>query len=129
MSTSSGATASARLHWAGMLSTCYVPNKEQRSRRELLRHRMKLVKTRTEVSKCIHSLLDKHGLRIPYKTTFSMKAVAWLKMQSLGFVDDAILRTDLAILEAVDEQVGFMEEKIAALSADDIQGYLTGRLS
>ena len=42
-------------------------------------------------------------------------------MQSLGFMDDAILRTDLAILEAVDEQMGFMEEKIAALSADDIQ--------
>jgi hypothetical protein len=44
-------------------------------------------------------------------------------------MDDAILRTDLAILEAVDEQVGFMEEKIVDLSADDIQGYLVGRLS
>ena len=42
---------------------------------------------------------------------------------------DAILRTDLAILEAVDEQVGFMEEKIVDLSADDIQGCLLVELS
>jgi transposase len=95
-----------------MLSTCYVPDEEQRSRRELLRHRMKLVKTRTDVRNRIHSLLNKHGLRIPYKTTFSKKAVAWLKMQSLGFMDDAILRTDLAILEAVYEQVGSWRRRL-----------------
>ena len=38
---------------------------------------------------------------------------------SAGATARAILRTDLAILEAVDEQVGFMEEKIAALALDD----------
>ena len=111
----------ARLLRADMLSTCYVPNEEKRSRRELLRHRMKLVKTRTEVRNRIHSLLDKHGLRIPYRTPFSKKAVSWLREQSLSFMDDAILRSDLAILEAVDEQVGFMEEKIAALAVEDPQ--------
>ena len=109
----------ARLLRADMLSTCYVPDEEQRSRRELLRHRLKLVKTRTEVKNRIHSLLDKHGLRMPHPTPFSKKNIAWLKEQSLGFMDDAILRSDLAILEAIDEQVGFMEEKIAALAVDE----------
>ena len=111
----------ARLLRADMLSTCYVPGEEQRSRRELLRHRLKLVKTRTQVKNHIHSLLDKHGLRIPYKTPFSKKAVAWLRMQSLSFMDDAILHSDLAVLESVDEQVAFIEEKIAALAVDDQQ--------
>jgi transposase len=111
----------ARLLRANMLSTCYVPDEEQRSRRELLRDRLRLVKARTEVRNRIHSLLDKHGLRIPYRTPFSKKAVAWLREQSLGFMDDAILVSDLAILEAVDEQVGFMEEKIAALAVEDPQ--------
>ena len=93
----------ARLLRADMLSTCYVPSEEERSRRELLRHRMQLVKTRTEVRNRIHSLLDKHGLRIPYKTKFSKKSVAWLQEQSLDFMDDAILRSDLVILEAVEK--------------------------
>ena len=111
----------AKLLRADMLSTCYVPDMEQRSRRELLRHRLRLVKTRTEVRNRIHSLLDKHGLRMPYRTPFSKKSVDWLRMQSLGFMDDAILRSDLVILEAVDVQIGFIEEKIAVLAVEDPQ--------
>jgi len=109
----------ARLLRADMLSTCYVPGEEQRSRRELIRHRLRLVKTRTEVKNRIHSLLDKHGLRMPYPTPFSKKNITWLREQGLGFMDDAILRSDLAILESVDEQVRVIEEKIAALAVED----------
>ena len=70
------ARALARLHRAGVLSICYVPKEEERSRRELLRHRLRLVKNRTAVRNRIHALLDKHGLRVPYETRFSKKAVA-----------------------------------------------------
>jgi len=34
-------------------------------------------------------------------------------------MDDAILRGDLALLEVLDEQIGYVEEKLAALSVDD----------
>jgi transposase len=47
-----------------MIPICYVPGEELRSRRELLRHRLNLVKNRTMVKNRIHGLLDKHGLRI-----------------------------------------------------------------
>ncbi|MFH2111225.1 MAG: IS110 family transposase [Candidatus Bathyarchaeota archaeon] len=113
------ARALARLHRAGVLSTCYVPGTEERSRRELLRHRLRLVKNRTQVRNRTHALLDKHGVRIPYKTKFSKKAIAWMKDLSLGFMDDAILRSDLALLGVLDEQIGFVEEKLAALAVDD----------
>jgi len=46
---------------------------------------------------------------MPYRTPFSKKNIAWLKEQSFGFMEDAILRSDLAILEVVDEQVKFIE--------------------
>ena len=111
----------ARLLRANMIPACYVPNEEQRSRRELLRYRIKLVQTRTKVRNRVHTLLDKHGLRVPYKTKFSKKAVAWMKTQSLGFMDDAILRSDLALLETFDEQICFVEERIAALAVDEPQ--------
>ncbi len=104
---------------ADMLPTCYVPGEELRSRRELLRHRLNLVKTRTEVKNRIHGLLDKHGLRMPGATAFSKDNVAWLRGLSLGFMDDAILRSDLAVLEAVDAQVTLIEEKITVLAAED----------
>jgi len=41
----------ASLLRADMLCTCYVPGEELRSRRELLRHRLNLVKTRTEIGR------------------------------------------------------------------------------
>jgi transposase len=109
----------ASLLRADLLCTCYVPGEELRSRRELLRHRMNLVKTRTAVKNRIHGLLDKHLLRMPEATHFSAGNVEWLRGLSLGFMDDAILRSDLALLEALDSQVEVMEEKIAAVAAED----------
>ena len=109
----------ASLLRADMLCTCYVPGEELRSRRELLRHRMNLVKTRTAVKNRIHGLLDKHLLRMPEATHFSAANVEWLKGLRLGFMDDAILRSDLALLEALDGQVDAMEDKIAAVAAED----------
>ena len=104
---------------ADMIPTCYVPGEELRSRREFLRHRLNLVKIRTGVKNRIHGLLDKHGLRMPGMTAFSKDNIAWLRGLSLGFMDDAILRSDLAVLETVDSQVLLIEEKIAALAAED----------
>jgi len=109
---------------ADMLPTCYVPGEELRSRRELLRHRLNLVKIRTGVKNRIHGLLDKHGLRMPGTTAFSKGNVTWLRGLSLGFMDDAILRSDLALLETVDEQVERIEEKIATLAAEERQARL-----
>ena len=63
-------------------------------------------------------LLDKHGLRMPGTTAFSKDNVAWLRGLDLGFMDDAILRSDLVLLETVDEQVEHIE-KIATLAAED----------
>jgi len=62
-----------------MIPKCYVPDKELRSRRELLRHRLNLVKIRTGVKNRIHAILDKHGLRMPGTTPFSNGNIAWLR--------------------------------------------------
>jgi len=92
---------------------------ELRSRRELLRHRLNLVKIRTGIKNRIHGLLDKHGLRMPEATPFSKGNIAWLKERDLGFMDDAILRSDLVLLETVDGQVELIEEKITAVAAEE----------
>ena len=114
----------AALLRADMLPTCYVPGEELRSKRELLRHRLNLVKIHTGVKNRIHGLLDKHGLRMPGTTPFSKGNIVLLRGQSFGFMDDAIVRSDLALLETVDEQVDRIEEKIAALAAEERQARL-----
>lgn len=109
----------AQLLRADMLPLCFVPTRIQRDRRQFIRHRIHLVKMRTGVKNRIHALLDKHGLRCPYRTLFSKKGLEWLKGLRLGFTDDAVLRSDLALLEALDEQIGVMESKIAAVAVND----------
>jgi transposase len=109
----------AQLLRAEMLPLCFVPTRRQRDRRQFIRHRVHLVKMRTEVKNRIHALLDKHGLRCPYKTLFGKKGVEWLKGLKLGFTDDAVLRSDMALLEALDEQIAFMEGKIATVAVND----------
>jgi len=110
----------ARLLRADMLFTCYVPGEEIRNRREFLRHRLDLVKMRTQVKNRIHSLLDKYTLRSPYNS-WTKKYVAWLREQDLGFMDNAIIKSQLAILETLEEQVRLIEDKIAAIAVDDPQ--------
>jgi transposase len=109
----------AQLLRADMIPVCYVPGEETRSRRELLRHRVNLVKNRTAVKNRIHGLLDRHGLRMPGAYPFSAGNIAWLRGLSLGFMDDAILGSDLGLLEALNDQVERIESKIAALAAED----------
>ena len=110
----------ARLLRADMLFTCYVPGEEIRNQREFLRHRLNLVKIRTQVKNRIHSILDKHGLRFPY-SPFSKKSIAWLREQNLGFMDDAIIKGELALLETLQEQIRLIEDKIAALAVENPQ--------
>jgi transposase len=114
----------AALLRADMLLTCYVPGEELRSRRELLRHRLSLVKSRTAVKNRIHGLLDKHGLRMPGTTAFSRDNVTWLKGLRLGFMDNAILESNIALLEALNLQIMIIEEKIAVLAVEDTRARL-----
>jgi transposase len=51
----------AQLLRADMLPLCFVPNRRQRDRRQFIRHRIHLVKMRTEVKNRIHALLVSMG--------------------------------------------------------------------
>ena len=53
------ASTLADLLRAGLVAECYVPSREVRDRRALLRYRASLVRTRTMVKNRVHSLLDK----------------------------------------------------------------------
>jgi hypothetical protein len=67
---------------------------------------------RTEVGNRVHALLEKHGLKCPYPTLLSGKGLEWLRGLKLGFVDDAVLKSLLAILEILERQIGLAELRL-----------------
>jgi len=109
----------AHLLRADLIPKCYVPSKKVREVRSLVRHRAKLSKTRTEIKNRIHALLDKHRLEAPCGELFSKEGLEWLKGLKLSSVDDAVLKSDLGILKALDEQVGYVESEIASVALKD----------
>ncbi|MGB9671566.1 MAG: hypothetical protein ACPLZY_00290 [Candidatus Norongarragalinales archaeon] len=46
----------------------------------------------------------------------------WLRGLRLGFIDDAVSRSLLALLEALDMQISLVEAKIAAVDVNDERG-------
>lgn len=117
----------AHLLRADLVAESYVPDKETRARRSLLRHRASLVKTRTEVKNRVHNLLDKYELHSEMSDLFGRKGLEWLGNLQLPAIDKTILNSDLQLLEALDRQIQNMNLEIAKLaySEEDVKLLMT----
>ena len=65
----------AHLLRSNLVAECYIPPRDLRELRALVRHRMSTVRMRSTVKNRVHALLDERGLRCPYKSLFG-KVVA-----------------------------------------------------
>jgi transposase len=108
----------AHLLRANLVAESYVPDKQTRARRALLRHRASLVKTRTEIKNRIHNLLDKYDLKPTCTDLFCKKGIEWLRNLQLEAVDNTILDSDLQLLDALDAQVDKINLEIASIAVD-----------
>ena len=108
----------AHLLRTNLVAASYVPNKETRMRRSLLRHRANLVKTRTEIKNRIHSLLDKYDLKSEFSDIFGKQGLEWLRGLQLPTIDKTILNSDLALLDSLETQIQNMNIEIAKLACN-----------
>ena len=109
----------AHLLRANLVAESYVPDKQTRARRALLRHRASIVKTRTEIKNRVHNLLDKYDLKTPAcSDLFGKKGLEWLLNLQLEAIDKTILNSDLEILTALDAQVEKTNLEIASIAVD-----------
>ncbi len=106
----------AHLLRANLVAESYVPDKQTRARRALLRHRASIVKTRTQIKNPIHNLLDKYNLKPTCTDLFGRKGVEWLLNLQLEPIDKTILTSDLQILDALDTQVQNINLEIASIA-------------
>jgi transposase len=86
----------------GLISESYVPVKEFREKRSLVRHRTVLSRPKTKLPNKIHGILDKYEYRTELKGIFGKSGIEWLKSLSVSPIDRIILNTTLASIESID---------------------------
>jgi len=73
----------ARLLRSDLLPTAYLPDRETRDAREILRQRAFLVSVKTRLKNIVHAILSKNGILCPYTDIFRKKCLLWLQSLNL----------------------------------------------
>lgn len=107
-----------------LVAESYVPSKKNRERRTFIRHRASLIKMRVEVKNRIHALLDKQDLSYNYTDLFGKEGLEWLRSLNLPATDDHILKSNLQILETLNEQIRGADIQIAKDAVNEEQAKL-----
>ena len=111
----------ADLARADLISKCYVPHKEIRDIRSLIRHRIDLSQRRTQLKNKVHNLLDKYMLK--YKgNLFSNTGLEWLASNSdikLSMVDKQVLNSHLKEISTINELIADVEKEMTNLAIND----------
>jgi transposase len=113
----------AHLLRSDLIPEAYVPGKETRQARCVLRHRMFLVKLRAMVKNRIHIILDKYpAILRPPKTTdvFGVTGLRWIKeIQDLSKTDRELLDESILVYESLDERIASSNEMVKRLAKGD----------
>ena len=104
-----------------MVYESYVPVKEFREKRSLVRHRIALSRTKTKLANKIHSILDKYEYRTELADIFGKSGIQWLKSLPLSPIDKIILNTTLSSIETIDSQIEIVSKEIAKYAWKDSQ--------
>ncbi|MCW3131058.1 MAG: hypothetical protein N2V75_13320 [Methanophagales archaeon] len=97
----------------------YIPSKEIRENREVLRLRVQLGKDRTVVKNRIHAVLAKNGVKHEFTDLFGVGGRIFLKEIDLPKSQRIALGVLLRQLESVDNEVEFVQKQIAGIARED----------
>lgn len=96
-----------------MLPICYMPNKEEREARDLVRHRKNIVNTRTAMKNKIRAILSREGIELPYSDILGVEALDDLKKISIdNKVQENALRRLVNIAGILDKEIGEYDSDI-----------------
>jgi len=98
---------------ADLVARSYVPPKEIRDQRALLRERISLVESRTMIKNRIHNLLDKYEIQPGYTDLFGKKGIESLRNLKLSNIDQTILEMNLQRLQELETHIDTLTSHIA----------------
>ena len=109
----------AHLLRTNLIPECYVPPKEMREIRSLVRHRLSIVKLRTMVKNKVHALVDRNGFKHEFSDLFGKSGMKWLKSLELSGLDRLMLDNYLMHLENLDLQIERVDDEITSKASVD----------
>jgi len=96
----------AHLLRADLVPQVHVPSKEVREQKNLLRHRLWLVRLQTMTKNRIHQLIDRNHVQRPkVKNLFGIAGRTFLKGLSLSLIDQKLLKDHLELLDTLHEHI------------------------
>jgi transposase len=99
---------------AGLIPRAYIPGRETRQLREVVRQRLFLVRLRTMLKNRIHALLDRHHVvPPPVSDLFGKRGRDYLSKVELAGPAEELLRQDLRLLEVFGSEIGETEKLLA----------------
>ncbi|MEM3697725.1 MAG: IS110 family transposase [Candidatus Bathyarchaeia archaeon] len=103
----------------GLVAECYVPPKEVRELRALVRHRVQLVRAVGMVKNRVHSLLDRHGFRHNFSDVFGRAGLEWLRRLEVKPLDRLLLESYIEQIECLERLIRRVDAEIEGKAAID----------
>jgi transposase len=114
----------AQLERTNFLPEAWIPPRDIRDRRELLRYRIALVYGRTSYKNRIHALIDKLGIVHGFSELFGGEGREFLKQLELRSVYRDAMDTYLRVIDKLDEEILTATKKIKAVLKPDPRAQL-----
>jgi transposase len=119
----------AHLLRTDLLPKAYIPSRETRDLRELLRYRASLVRFRTQIKNKIHAILSKNGIASPYSDLFGKAGMVFLKQIELRESYRQSVDGYLTIIQQINIQINDVSKDIDQIAKLDDQAQLLMSIS
>ena len=108
---------------ANLISESYIPTKEIRNLRNVMRQRKSLVNGRTQIKNKIHAVLLMNGIKLPY-STLSKNALKWILEELKTLSIKSIIVSFVNILEQYNFELKIIDEKIKEIAVKNREAQL-----
>ena len=108
----------AELARRDLVPEIWLPDPEVRAERERARFRLHLVKHRSALKNRVHAILIQHGVPNPVSDLFGAGGRRLLARLALPEPWRSTLAASLALIDALDDEIGRCERELRALGAD-----------
>ncbi|MDQ7005866.1 MAG: IS110 family transposase [Acidobacteriota bacterium] len=109
----------AQLLRVDYLPKVWIPDSQTRIIRQMTSHRASLVGDRTRIKNRIHAVLHQRLIPLPVSSLFSVSGMAWLRKLDLDPHGRDQVDSELALLDAVQEQIQKLDKQLALLAYRD----------
>jgi transposase len=102
----------ADLTRSNLIARCYVPPRHVRELRELIIHRLKLVRISTMLKNKVHTILSHYNYLTPLSDTFGPSGREWLSKQQFSELHSRVVTESLDLLNELLPRIQALEKTI-----------------